>query len=51
MTARRKSLAALTFALLLASTAWLTLRHRSHEALVRVGGMGNACACTHRIEP
>jgi hypothetical protein len=25
---------------------------RSHQArLVRVGGMGNACACTHRIEP
>jgi hypothetical protein len=34
-------------ALTIAALAWL---HKTTR-LVRVGGMGNACTCTRRIEP
>jgi hypothetical protein len=51
MTTKRIAMGAVAFIVLLGSTAWLRLRHRSFESLVRVGGMSNACACTHRIEP
>jgi hypothetical protein len=46
---RRPALAgvvAVVLALAAAAVAW------SHQTtMVRVGGMGNACTCTHRIEP
>jgi len=45
---RRAVLTVVALAALAAATlAW----SRSRTTLVRVGGMGNACTCTQRIEP
>jgi hypothetical protein len=49
VTRARTAVVALVAVALLAATtfAW----SRSRARLVRVGGMGNACTCTQRIEP
>ncbi|HEY7957559.1 MAG: hypothetical protein ACHQ17_05955 [Polyangia bacterium] len=44
-------LAAAALLTALSSAAWLEHRHPGAQAMVRVGGDGNPCACTHRIEP
>lgn len=43
---KRLAVAAVVIALAVVAIAW-TQRTR----MVRVGGMGNACTCTQRIEP
>lgn len=46
---RRLVLAAAVAVVAFAGLAALAHSRRTH--LVRVGGMGNACTCTQRIEP
>jgi hypothetical protein len=46
---RRLVLVAVVIAVALATSAGFAWSHRTR--MVRVGGMGNACTCTQRIEP
>ena len=52
MTRARIWVAAAALLAALSSAAWLGTHHAPRAvAMVRVGGDGNPCACTHRIEP
>jgi hypothetical protein len=44
-----RALALVVVAVVALATAALAWSQKTR--LVRVGGMGNACTCTHRIEP
>ncbi|MGZ3405966.1 MAG: hypothetical protein ACXVAN_05945 [Polyangia bacterium] len=48
---RRLGLAAVAVALVALAVATAFAWSSRRSRLVRVGGMGNACTCTQRIEP